>query len=198
MQSHTPYRRVFLASLLLTNLLQIPAWAQVPQGGLRITIIEGEGAINNVRQRVNREPIVQVEDENRRPIAGASVVFFLPDQGPSGTFLNGSRTLTVTTDAQGRASAVGMRPSAQAGQMQIRVTASFQGQTASAVITQSNVVGAAAAGGLTATTKLLILLGIAGGAVAGGVVAATGGNGAPAAPPPIVLTPGTPTVGGPR
>ena len=52
----------------------------------------GEGAINNVKQKVNRDLIVQVEDESHRPIAGAALVFFLPDQGASGTFVNGSRT----------------------------------------------------------------------------------------------------------
>lgn len=192
--------RTFLAFLVLTNLLRPPAAAQAPQTGLRIVIVEGEGAINNIRQRVNRDPIVQVEDDNRRPVGGAIVTFFLPDQGPSGTFVNGTRQLVVTTDAQGRASAVGIRPNNQTGQMQIRVTASFQGQTASALITQTNVAGAAAAGaGMSTAAKVLIVLGIAG-AVAGGVVAGTrsGGGGTPPAPPAIVLTPGTPTVGGPR
>ena len=38
-------------------------------GKIHIVIVEGDGAINNVRQRVAREPIVQVEDENRKPVA---------------------------------------------------------------------------------------------------------------------------------
>jgi hypothetical protein len=190
---------MLLACLLLTNLFRSDAFAQA-QGGLRIVIVEGEGAINNIRQRVNRDPIVQVEDENRRPVGGAIVTFFLPDTGPSGTFVNGARQLTVTTDASGRATAVGIRPNNQTGQMQIRVSASFQGLTATAIITQTNAAAAATAGaGLSATAKLLIILGIAGGAAAGGVIAThTGGQGMPPGPPPIVLTPGTPTVGGPR
>lgn len=171
-------------------------------------IIEGDGAINNIRQRVNRDPIVQVEDENRRPIAGAAVVFFLPDQGPSGTFANGMRSLTVTTDAQGRATATGLRPNNQAGQLQIRVTASFQGQTASAIITQTNVAGGGAASGSTgmsAGAKALLIVGIIGGAVAAGTIIAVrsnnDSNGGGGQPPPgatITLTPGTPSVGGPR
>src|SRR5215470_9009915 len=118
-----------LAFLITINYLQIPAMAQA-QGGLRITIVEGEGAINNIRQRVNRDPIVQVEDDNRRPVAGAIVTFFLPDSGPSGTFVNGMRQLTVTTNAEGRAVATGIQPNNQTGPMQIRVTANYQGQTA--------------------------------------------------------------------
>ena len=196
--------------LLLSNYLGVPAMAQAPPA-LNIVIVEGEGAINNVKQRVNRDPIVQVEDENHRPIAEAAVVFFLPDQGASGTFVNGSRTLTVTTNAQGRAVATGIRPNNINGPMQIRVTASYQGQTASAVINQTNVGGAAGGSGATTTTagtglstgaKIAIILAIAGGAAAGGVIAATRGGGGGGnnnnMPPPFVITAGTPTVGAPK
>ena len=192
--------RILLVVLALLNLFRTPAWAQQAVTGLSITIVEGEGAINNVRQRVNREPIVQVEDQNRRPVAGAVVVFFLPDAGASGTFPDGSRMLMTVTDNQGRASARGIRPNNQSGSMQIRVNASFQGLNASSVIAQTNLAGAAAASGfagLSTAAKWAIILGIAGGAAAGGIVATqTGGGGSPV-PPPIVITPGTPSVGGP-
>ena len=195
--------RCTLILFLLANLVWTPVWAQEAQ--LRIVIVEGEGAINNVKQRVNREPIVQVEDENRKPIAGAAVVFFLPDQGPSGTFANGSRTLTVTTDANGRAGAMGIRPNNVNGQMQIRVTASFQGQVASAVINQVNAGGggggggSSAGGGLSAGAKWAIILAIGAGAAAGGAYAATsGGKSSSSTGGAVVISPGTPTVGGPH
>ena len=114
--------RVLLVLLVLLNLFRAPAWAQAPTG-LSINIVEGEGAINNIRQRVNREPIVQVEDQNHKPIAGAVVVFLLPDSGASGTFPDGSHMLMTVTDNQGRALARGIRPNGQSGPMQIRVTA---------------------------------------------------------------------------
>ena len=196
-------RRIFLVLLVLLNLFHTSAWSQQAITGLSITIVEGEGAINNVRQRVNREPIVQVEDNNRKPVAGAVVVFLLPDSGASGTFTDGSRMLMTVTDNQGRASARGIRPNAQSGPMVIRVTASFQGLTASSVITQTNAAAAAAASsaGLSTAAKWAIILGIAGGAAAAGIVIAThGGSSTPgtSTPPPIVITPGTPTVGGPQ
>ena len=193
--------RVFLVLLVVLNLFQPPAWSQQAITGLSITIVEGEGAINNVRQRVNREPIVQVEDENHRPLAGVAVVFLLPNQGATGTFPDGSRTLMTVTDNQGRAVARGIRPNNQSGPMQIRVTASFQGLTASSVITQTNTAGAAASGaGLSTGAKWAIILGIAGAAAAGGIFAATHGGGSSpttTTPPPIVITPGTPGVGAP-
>src|SRR5271166_3103367 len=95
----TPAGAVFLSSLLLANLLGAGPLEQDAAPKLIINVVEGEGALNNIKQRVNREPIVQVEDENHKPIAGAAVVFFLPTTGPGGTFANGSQTLTVTTDS---------------------------------------------------------------------------------------------------
>src|SRR6185369_14911770 len=164
-------QRVLLVVLVLLNLLDSPAWAQQAVTGLSITIVEGEGAINNVRERVNREPIVQVEDENHKPVAGAVVVFFLPNQGATGAFANGTKSLTVTTNAEGKATAAAIKRNNVSGQMQIRVTASFAGQTASAIITQTNVAAASPSGGMSTTAKVLIIVGIAGGAAVGGVLA---------------------------
>jgi hypothetical protein len=108
-------------------------------------------------------PIVQVEDENRRPVAGAAVTFLLPNQGAGASFANGSQSLTITTDAQGRAVARGLRPNNVNGEYQIRVNAVSEGRTATATISQSNAItAAAAAGGISA--KVLAIIAIAGGA----------------------------------
>ena len=189
--------RVSLVLLLLLNLFHAPAWAQAPTG-LSITIVEGEGAINNVRQRVNREPIVQVEDQNHKPVAGAVVIFLLPSQGASGTFADGSHMLMAVTDNQGRAVARGIHPNGQSGPLQIQVNASFQGLTASSTIVQTNLAAAAASGfaGLSVAAKLAIILGIAGGAAAAGAIIATHSGGGTSSTP-VTLSPGTPTVGGP-
>jgi hypothetical protein len=192
---------VFLSCLLLTNLLSAkPGFdpGDDPQAApmLNIVIVEGEGTLNNVKQRVNREPIVQVEDENHKPVAGAAVVFFLPSSGPSGTFANGSQTLTVTTDSLGRASATGIHPNHTLGKMQIRVTASANGLSATATITQTNIAGANVGRGLSTTAKLMI---VGGAVVAIGVgvyfgVRSTG----PGAQTGVTITPGVPTVGAPQ
>lgn len=177
----------------------LPAAPAQQVAKLNIVILEGEGAINNSRQRTAREPIVQIEDENHRPVAGAVVLFSLPGRGASGVFANGQTSMAVTTDAQGRAVATGLRPNNVQGNFQIRVDASYQGQRANTTINQANALGAAAAGGISAKT-IGILLAIAGGAAAGGVIAATRGgkSAAPSAPPTITLTVGTPTVSPPR
>jgi hypothetical protein len=191
-----------LAYVLFLQSLPFVAAQESPVTGLNIVVVEGEGAINNIRQRTARAPIVQVEDQNRKPVAGAVVVFTLPERGASGVFPNGSRTLTVMTDDQGRATARGLRPNNSQGQMQIRVNASRQGLTASAVINQTNALAAAAgaAAAKMAIWKWLLIAGAAGGAAAAGAAVATGGNnGSTAATkPPTTVTPGAGTVGPPR
>jgi hypothetical protein len=194
---------VGLSCLLILHTLAVPTTAQEAGAGqLNLVIVEGEGATNNIRQRTAREPIVQVEDENHKPVAGAAVVFLLPDQGASGTFANGSHMLTVTTDAQGRAIAHGFHPNGVQGQFNMRVSASFQGKTATATISQTNVVAAAAAGAAAAgiSVKLIVILAIAGAAAAGAAIAATrGGSSTPAVTAATAtITPGTGTVGAPH
>ena len=194
---------VGLSCLLILQTLAVPAGAQQAGAGqLNLVIVEGDGATNNIRQRTAREPIVQVEDENHKPVAGAAVVFLLPDQGASGTFANGSHTLTVITDAQGRAIAHGFHPNHVSGQFNMHVSASFQGKTATATISQTNV-AAAAAGAAAAgiSVKLIVILAVAGAAAAGAAIAATrGGSSTPAAAATITttITPGTGTVGAPH
>lgn len=198
-------KRIVSLSLFVSIFVQtLPLGAQeAPAAGkINIVIVEGEGAINNVRQRVAREPIVQVEDENRKPIAGAAVTFLLPNQGAGATFANGARSLTITTDSNGQAVARGLRPNNVNGQYEIRVNASHQGRTASVTISQTNAITAAAAtGGVSA--KLIAILAVAGGAVAAGaaVAATRGGNGSSngaGGPSRTVITPGTPSIGGPQ
>jgi hypothetical protein len=170
--------------------------AQAPPASLQITIIDGEDAMNNIRQRIAREPIVQVEDENHKPIAGATVIFLLPNDGASGTFQGGAKTLTTVTDSKGQAVARGFRPNHTAGKYQIRVQASYQGKTTQNTINQTNVLGAAA-GGLAAVPKWVIV--VVAGAVAGTAVAvATRGGSSTPTNVPVAVTPGAGSVGAPH
>jgi hypothetical protein len=163
----------------LSILLAVSLAAQAPVTKLNLVIVEGEGAINNIKLRTAREPIVQVEDENHKPVAGAAVVFNLPSQGAGGTFGASGQTFTTVTDATGRAVGRGLRPNTIQGQYQIRVTASKDGQTANANIAMTNALpAAAAAAGAAVSAKLIVILAAVGGAVAGGVAyAATRGGG---------------------
>ena len=170
--------------------------AQDTLAKLNIVVVEGEGSINNIRQRTAREPIVEVQDENHKPVAGAAVLFALPDSGASGSFAGGLHTITVLSDSQGRAVARGFRPNHVTGRFQIKVTATSQGRTAITAIAQSNAVGAAAAATVAGiSVKLITIIAISAAAAAGGIVAgvkATQGHSG------TTITPGTGTVGAPH
>jgi len=159
--------------LLAVPEMQHSGLAQEAGGTLNLVIVEGEGAINNVRQRTAREPIVQVQDENKRPVAGAAVIFLLPESGPGGTFSGGARSLKVISDSQGRAIAKGLRLNDISGKFQIKVEASYKGMSATTSINQSNAVLTAAAGGGGISGKLIAILVAIGAAAAAGIILAT-------------------------
>ena len=197
-----------LAEVLAITYSTPPAGAQAPEPKqLTISILEGEGAINNIRQRTAREAMVQVQDENHKPVAGVAVTFFLADHGASGVFANGSQSMTVLTDANGQAAMRGMVPNQMAGKMEIRVSARLGNLNADAVITQTNAAGAAAAGGAAISGKVIALIVVVAAAAAVGAIVATHGGSSssntatipsgPTTPAAVTITPGTPTVGHP-
>jgi len=183
-----------LSVLLFPACLAFAQDAQAPR--LSIVIVEGDGAINNIKQRTSRETIVEVQDENHKPVAGAAVVFLLPGDGPGGAFAGGAKSATLTTDSAGRASMPRLQPNQSTGNFQIRVNASSQGRTASVAISQSNVAGAAAAGaggagaGISGKTIAIIVAVAAAGAV-GAAVGLKGGKSSSSSP----QTPPTPPTG---
>jgi hypothetical protein len=180
-----------------------PPQLEPPSSTITIQIIEGEGAINNVKRGTAFEPVIEVRNGKGEPVAGASVTFTLPAIGPSGVFPDGAQTLVTRTDENGRAAARGMRPNNIPGQFEIRVTASDGKQSTTATFMQTNAAPATVDRG--SGRKWLILVGIVGGAAAAGLVAAHGGGGsapqsnpAAAAPPAGSVTPGAPGFGAPR
>jgi hypothetical protein len=164
--------------------------AQTPT--LRIVVLEGEGAVNIIQQKTAVRPLVEVRDRNNVPVAGATVTFAISGGQPA-AFAGGLQILTVTTNAAGQAAAGGLN-ALSSGAFQIQVQAAYQGEIATAAISQTNFATAAAAaqagttaaggtggstsgaaggaagggGGISGTT-----LAIVGAAVAGGAVAAT-------------------------
>ena len=173
-----------IAALLFAILAIAPVFGQQQPAALKILVVTGEDAVNIVQQKTAVAPVVEIRDRNDQPVAGAAVRFAI--RSGKATF-GGPKTLTLTTNAAGRASVTTLTPTGT-GLVQITATASFQGQTAAITIAQTNVATAAAAaagagtssgtaataggtaggssGGLSVTT-----IAIAGGAAAGGAVA---------------------------
>src|SRR5581483_9175388 len=106
---------------------------------LHIEIIDGDGAINDIKGRIATDIIVQVEDRDHRPVAGAVVTLMSPSGGPSGTFAGGQHLVSLTTGRDGRVVAQSFRPNKLPGKFQVKVTASFHGEVATGAITQTNV-----------------------------------------------------------
>src|SRR5580704_1554466 len=85
-------------ALFLCSVVARPA-ATVP----RIEVVEGDGAINNIRLHRAKEPVVRVVDQDGHPIPNVAVTFVMPENGPSGTFADGHTSFTVMTDKDGQA-----------------------------------------------------------------------------------------------
>jgi hypothetical protein len=151
----------------------IAGQAQPAPAKLNILIIEGESAINNVKQPTAREPIVQVEDGDHRPVAGAAVLFTLPDSGPSGVFDGGGRSLVVKADRAGRAVAKGFKVNNIQGKFQIQVQASYQGVIANTTIAQVNAVLTVGARHHGMSGKMIAIVAAVGGAAALAIVLGT-------------------------
>jgi hypothetical protein len=179
-----------------------PAFAQNLPTRINIVVVAGEGATTPVRRRVTQDPEVRIEDDDQQPVAGVTVVFALPVSGPSGEFVNGSKTLTVVTDKAGLAAAHGLKTNEIPGTLQIYVNASLSGLRARALINQivEGVPGApiqAQHPSKSGGTWKWVLLGIAaaGGAAAGiyfGTRSSSSSN------PPVTIGTGTVVFGSPQ
>ena len=176
----------------------------VQVSGVKILVIAGEDAVNIIQQKTAVAPVVEVRDRNDLPVAGVPVTFTIAG-AKTASFAGGLQTITVTTNAAGRAAVSGLTPLSN-GAVQINVQAAFQAQTATATITQTNfataaqaaqagmpVAGGGAAGG--GGISNVAIAGIAGAAAAGGLFVLQPGDAASAptnaAPqiPGIVLSP---------
>lgn len=164
---------MLLATGLFTGWQPVRAQENAPPpDDLKIVIIRGDGFTNNLKKRIAREPIVEVRDRNDKPVAGATVTFLLPSGGPGGTFAGAQNTLTVFTGPNGRAVASGFTPNNVVGDFNMNVTASHQGQTASATIAQTNALAGAGLG----TAATVGIIGAVAAAAAAVAVAVTGGG----------------------
>lgn len=137
-------------------------------GALGIVVLEGEDGVNIIGQGTAVPTLVEVRDRNDLPVSGASVVFLLGDGGTA-TLNAGLQQVTATTNALGQA-AVTVNPVA-GGAVNLSINATFQGQTATTAIVQTNFATAAEAAAAGAGTAVGT-----GGDAAGGAGGAGGGG----------------------
>jgi hypothetical protein len=174
--------------------ISMPSVAQ--EEPIHVVVLEGDGAINNVRSLHAKEPLVRVEDANNRGVPGATVTFVVPSGGAGVLFGDAGTTLTLTTDDRGEVVARAVHPNRNAGSFQIHVTASKDGKRATALIAQTNVDP-----GSHSSSRKIVLLAVIGGAAAAGAAVALHGGKSSSAPPAAsgtVVTAGNPSLGGPQ
>jgi|KBSSwiStaDraftv2_1062776.scaffolds.fasta_scaffold118165_2 hypothetical protein len=159
--------RLILSAVLILSLGQ--------GAGLKIVVVAGEDSVNIIQQKTAVAPVVEVRDRNDLPVAGVAVLFTINGGGAS---FAGGQALTVTTDAAGRATAASLTPTGN-GAIQIDVTATSQGQTATATVHQNNfaTVRQAQQAGRTPSPASNTAAAAAAGATAGVVGGAGGGGG---------------------
>src|SRR5689334_16700727 len=180
MRSPFPPVRRFMATALASVVASalVSAGQTTTAAPFKILVVAGENAVNIVQQKSAVSPVVEIRDTNGMPIAGVPVTFKIG--GGHAAFGANAQTLTVTTNAAGRAAAGGITPTNR-GVVQIQASASVQGQMATAVITQTNfaTVAAATAAGASVAGAAGTAAGAGAGTGAGaaaGAGAATGGG----------------------
>jgi hypothetical protein len=182
--------------------LLLGCFAEGQETGVKIQIVEGDGAINSIRLRRAKEPVIRVLNASGEPAVGASVTFLLPATGPSGSFSDNGLSLTVQTDSRGMAIGRNLRPNAIAGQFRIRATTSWHGAPASASLAQTNAEPVAKSGhGKTIAILVVVAGAIAGGAAAaahGGKTSSAGQETAPTSQGGGSISAGSPSLGPPR
>lgn len=130
-----------LAVPLIAAAQQAPRPAQT--GALRIVVLEGEDAVNIIRQKTAVRPVVEVRDSNDLPVAGVAVRFAIQSGAGGGSASFGTQSVaTVTTNTAGRAVAPQMQ-AIRNGAFRIDVQANYQGRVATTSITQTNYLTAA-------------------------------------------------------
>jgi hypothetical protein len=194
-----------LAFALALQLSDSPAAGQSLPTILTAVVIQGEGSAGRVRQRAAQDPVIRVLDEKEAPVVGAAVVFTLPTEGASGTFGNGSKTLTIMTDSNGSATAQGLHFNQVPGKVPVHVNVSYKGLTAHTSLTEiSEAPEGYKPGGGSHTGRVIAIVAAIAAAGAGGAVYAMRNNGSSTpsgtatGPTAIGITAGTGTVAPPH
>jgi len=176
---------------------------------LKVVVLAGNGEMNDLEHRVMAPLVVQVLDQNDRPVQGAEVVFRFPASGPGAVFSDGKPTGSIRTNGTGEAAAMHWTANGQTGAFEVHVNASYGNEIGEATVKMSNVATIAAGSNITVgqttggkkshwyspTWVKIALVAVAAGAGVGIWLGLRGGGHTSTVP--ITVSPGTPSVGAP-
>ncbi len=178
--------------------------AQLPvEQSLKILVLAGNGEQNDLERKVMAPLVIQVEDQNDRPVEGAQVIFRFPITGPSATFSGGKSAVTERTNGTGQAAAVNWMANGEVGTFQVHVNASYGNQVGETTVSMTNVPRVVAEAKKSTAKSLWsrrwVKIAVIGGVAAGvgiGVWLATRGGGKSSGST-VTIIPGSPGVGVP-
>jgi hypothetical protein len=164
--------------------------------------------MNDLERRVMAPLVVQVLDQNDRPVEGAEVIFRFPLNGPGAAFTGGKTSQTVRTNGTGEAAAVNWMANAEVGTFEVRVNAAYGNEFGETTLKMQNVSRIVEGEGnkrakqkhwYSPTWVKVALIGGAAAAAVGIVLATRGGghSSSSGGTIPITITPGSPSVGQP-
>lgn len=166
---------------------------------LKVIALAGNNAMNDLERRVMAPLVVQVLDQNSRPVEGAQVVFRFPLKGAGAEFPNQQPAQTVRTNADGQAAAVGW-VAREKGTFQVHIAVSRGNELGETTISMTNVTRVVDDGKPKHKTwwsnkwaKVAVIAGAAGVTVAV-ILLTRGGNSSTT----VTAAPGSPTIGGPQ
>jgi hypothetical protein len=154
--------------------------------------------------------VVEILDQNDRPVEGAEVVFRFPLEGPSAVFPGGRSSQTFRTNGQGEAAAMNWMANTQAGRFQVHVNASYGNQLGQATFYMINgtkparpnatVLGPGSERHGSWYSPTWVKIAVIGGAAAlvTGIILATRGGSSKSSGSTITISPGAPSIGGPH
>jgi hypothetical protein len=168
---------------------------------LRVVPLAGSGGVNDLERKIMSPLVVQVLDQESRPIEGAQVVFRFPLNGPSATFPNQQTSQATRSNADGQAAATGWMANNRAGTFQVQVTATRGNEIGQASISMTNATrildenrGKTKHWWSSKTAKILLIAGVAGTVAAVVLVTRNSGSGVRT----VTASPGAPTIGAPQ
>ena len=173
---------------------------------LKVIPLAGNRENNDLERRIMAPLVVQVLDQNERPVEGADLVFRFPSSGPGATFANQQSSKTFRTNADGQAAAVGWVANSQAGTFQVKVSASRGNEVGETTISMTNVTRVMSdrkdkhRSWWSSKWAKIGVIGAAAGTVTAIILLTRGSSSSSSSTPgPVIIaSPGAPTIGGPQ
>jgi hypothetical protein len=188
-----------------------PAQAPLPTiEGLKVVVLAGREEVNDIQRKVMAPLVVEILDQNDRPVEGAEVIFRFPLEGPSATFAGGRTSQSVRTNGQGEAAATNWMANSQTGRFQVHVNASYGNQVGQATFSMANATkvnqpnaavlgpGGEKHGSWFSPTWVKIAVAAGGAALVAGIILATRGGSSKSSGATVTISPGVPSIGGPH